>query len=317
MERSLRIAALVALAASVAIGRARADFDRHCEERPLDAAERAAAARLQSAFRAALPDAPAGWTVREDGERASAVACELAGKTWAPGGKLVPQPVSISVHRRYDRPAPPASAAADAGPAPVKAAAAASGDPARRKELEARLDDLQRSRKDAAREYQEARRAGDRAALDAARRRDRELADAIRPVQEELSKLRRAQAGARAAESEARTAAAVAQRRAAEERRTDASVSITANLAAFQVRGAEALDAAGADVALRTTEGLALLLGPWRFGRGDGAAIATLDASAPRARVQTIAVEIAGNAATAEALRDEVRLAALRPLVGR
>jgi len=322
MKRSLRIATILALAGCVMGGRARADFDRHCEERPLDAAERATAERVVAAFRAALPEAPAGWTVREDTERVSAVACEIAGKAWKPGGKLVPQPVSIHVRRDYLRsaaPPPRASASpAAAEAAPAKAAmAAAGGDPARRKELEARLAELQRSRQDAVRGYQEARRAGDGAAQAAARRRDQEIALAMRPVQEELSKLRRAEAGARATQLEAHTAAAVAHDRAVEENRQDASVSITANLAGLQVRGAEALDSPGADVAIRQSGGVVLLVGPWRFGRGDGAAVATLDDSAPRTRVRTVAVEIAGNAATAEALRGNVRLAGLRPLVGR
>jgi len=91
----------------------RADFDRRCEERPLEAAERAAAERVLSAFRAALPAAPAGWTVLKDREQVSGVACEIAGKTWAPGGKLVPQPISIQIHREYLRSgAPPRAAAA-------------------------------------------------------------------------------------------------------------------------------------------------------------------------------------------------------------
>ena len=54
-----------------------------------------------------------------------------------------------------------------------------------------------------------------------------------------------------------------------------------------------------------------------RFGRGDAAAGATIDESAPRTRVQTIAVEIAGNAATSEALRGKVGVAGLRQLVER
>ena len=316
MERSRRTAALVALASSLVASRARADFERHCEDRPLDAVERTAAARVLSAFRTALPEAPAGWTVLKDSERVSGVACEIAGKTWVPGGKLVPQPISVSIHRQYLRSGAPPRAAAETAPVPVKPATTAGGDPARRKELEARLAELQRNRKDAVREYQEARRARDSAAQDAARRRDKEISLAMRPVQEELSKLRRAEAGVRAAESEALTAAAVAQDRAAEERRTDASVSITANLAWVQVQGAEALDAPGADVAIRKSGGLILLVGPWKFGRGDTAAGATIDESAPRSRVQSIAVEISGNPATAEALRGKLGVARLRPLVG-
>ena len=316
MKRSRRIATMVALASSLLASRARADFDRHCEERPLDAAERAAAARVVSALRTALPDAPAGWSVLKDSERVSGVACEIAGKTWAPGGKLVPQPISVHVRREYLRSGAPPRAA-EVAPVPVKPAVAAGADPARRKELEARLADLQRRRKDAVRDYQEARRAGDSAAQDAARRRDREISLAMRPVQEELSTLRRAESGARAAELEAHTAAAVAHDRAVEESRTDAGVSITANLAWVQVRGAEALEAAGADVAIRHSGGVVLLVGPWRFGRGEAAAGATIDESAPRTRIQTIAVEITGNAATAEALRGKVGVAGLRPLVGR
>jgi hypothetical protein len=317
MNRSRRIATMVALASSLLASRARADFDRHCEERPLDAAERAAAARVVSALRTALPDAPAGWSALEDSERVSAVACEIAGKTWKPGGTLVPQPVSIHVRRDYRRPEAPPPAAAEAAPVPAKPAAATGADPGRTKELEVRLAELQRSRKDAAREYQEARQARDGAAQEAARRRDKEIALAMRPVQEELSTLRRAESGARAAELEARTAAAVAHDRAVEESRTDAGVSITANLAWVQVRGAEALEAAGADVAIRHAGGVVLLVGPWRFGRGEAAAGATVDEAAPRTRIQTVAVEITGNAATAEALRGKVGVAGLRPLVGR
>ncbi len=317
MERFRRIAALVALASSFVASRASADYERHCEERPLDAAERAAAARVLSAFRAALPGAPAGWTVLKDSQRVSGVACEIAGATWAPGGKLVPQPISVNVHRSYLRSGAPPRAAAEAAPVPAKPAATAGDDLARRKELEAKLAELQRSRKDAVREYQEARRAGDSAAQDAARRRDREIALAMRPVQEELSKLKRAEAGARAAELKAHTAAALAQDRAAEERRTDASVSITANLAWLQVQGAEPLEAPGADVAIRRSGGVILLLGPWRFARGDAAAGATIDEAAPRTRVQTIAVEISGNPATAEALRGKVGVGGLRPRGGR
>ena len=317
MERSLRIAVLVAVACSLVVAsRARADFDRHCEERPLDAAEQAAAARAASALRTALPDAPTGWKVLDDTERVSAIACEVVGKTWAPGGKLVPQPVSVYVHRKYLRSGPPPAVSAETAPPPVKAAAAAGPDTARRKELEARLAELQRSRKDAVREYQEARQARDGAAQQTARRRDQELALAMRPVQEELSKLRRAESGARAAESEARTAVAVAHARAVEERRTDASVSITANLAWVQLHGAEVFDAPGADVAIRKSGGVVLLVGPWSFGRGEGAAGAKIDDSAPRTRVQTIAVEIAGNPAAAEALRGKIGVAGLRRLVG-
>lgn len=91
MRRARWIAALVVLAGSLVVSRGRADFERHCEERPLDAAERAAAARALSAFRAALPAAPAGWAALKDSDRVSAVACEIPGKTWTPGGKLVPQ----------------------------------------------------------------------------------------------------------------------------------------------------------------------------------------------------------------------------------
>src|SRR5512147_502622 len=311
-------AALIALASLLAPSPGRADIDRHCEDRPLDAAERAVATRVLSAFRAALPAAPDGWTALKDREQVSGVACEIVGKTWAPGGKLVSQPISVHVHREYLRSGAPPRAAAAVAAAPAKPATTAGTDPTRRKELEARLADLQRSRKDAAREYQEARRARDSAAQDAARRRDQEISLAMRPVQEELSKLKRAEAGARAAESEARTAAAVAQARTADENRTDAGVSITANLAWLQVRGGEALDAPGVDVAIREPGHVALLLGPWNFDRrqasGAGAAI---DESVPRTRVQTIAVEINANSATAEALRGKVDVAALRRLIGR
>lgn len=317
MKRSRRIETWVALAGCVVASPVRADFDRHCEERPIDAAERSAAARVVAAFRTALPDAPDGWTVREDTDRVSAVACEVAGTTWKPGGTLVPQPISIHVRREYRRSEAPSRAAAEAAPAPVKPAAAAGGDPARRKELETRLAELHKSRKDAAREYQEARQARDAARQEAARHRDKEIALATRSVQEELSSLRRAEAGARAAELEAHTAAAFAHDRAVEERRTDGAVSITANLASVQVRGGEALEPAGADVAIRQSGGVVLLVGPWRFGRGDTIPVATIDKAAPRARVQTIAVEITGNAATAEALRGKVGIARLRPLIGR
>jgi len=317
MKDPRRIAALVTLAISVVASFARADFDRRCEERSLDAAERAAAERVLSAFRAALPDAPVGWTVLKDSEQVSGVACEIAGKTWASDGKLVPQPISVYVHRTYLRTGAPPRAAAEAAPVPVKSVGAADTDPARRKELEAQLADLERSRKDAVKDYQEARRARDTAAQDAARRRDQEISREMRPVQDELSKLRRADASARAAQLEAHTAAAVAQDRAAEESRTDASISITANLPWVQVRGAEALDASGADVAFRQSGGVVLLLGPWTFGRGDTFASATIDQSAPLTRVQTIAVQITGNPATAEALRGKFGVAGLRPLVGR
>jgi hypothetical protein len=82
------------------------------------------------------------------------------------------------------------------------------------------------------------------------------------------------------------------------------------------VQAAEALDASGADVAVRRPGGMVLLLGPWRLPRGEGTAIAAVDASAPRTRVQTIAVEISGNPATAEALRGAVDLVGLRRVVG-
>ena len=319
MERSYRIAALVTLASSIVASQARADFERHCEDRPLDGAEQTAAARVVSAFRAALPGAPAGWTVLKNSEQVSGIACAAAGTTWVPGGKLVPQPISINVHRTYLRTEAPPRAAAEAAPAVAKPTAKAGGDPARRKDLEAKLAELQQSRQDAVREYQKARQAGDRAGQDAARRRDREIALAIRPVQEELSRLRKAESGARAAELEEHTAAARAQQRAAEERRTDASVSITANLAWLQLHGeaAEPLDSPGADAAIRKSGGVVLLLGPWRFGRGDTAAGATIDAAAPPSRVQSIAVEISGNRATTESLRAQVGVAGLRTLIGR
>lgn len=318
MERSHRIAALVALASSIVASQARADFERHCEDRPLDVAERAAAARVVSAFRAALPGAPAGWTVLKNSEQVSGVACAAAGTTWVPGGKLVPQPISISVHRTYVRSEAPPPAAAEVARAPSPAAKGGD-DAARKKELEAKLTELQQNRQNAVREYQGARQAGDRAGQDAARRRDREIALAIRPVQEELSKLRQAESRARAAELEEHTAAAVAQNRAAEERRTDASVSITANLAWLQLQGeaGELLDAPGADAAIRKSSGIVLLVGPWRFGRGDAAAGATIDAAAPRTRVQSIAVEIRGNRATTESLRSKIGVTTLRPLIGR
>lgn len=311
-------AALVALASLLVASPGRADIDRRCEDRPLDAAERAVAKRVLSAFRAALPSAPAGWTVLKDGEQVSGVACEIVGKTWAPGGKLVPRPISIQIHRKYLRSGAPPRAAAAVAAAPVKPATTAGADPTRRKELEARLADLQRSRKDAVKEYQEARRARDSAAQDAARRRDQEISLAMRPVQEELSKLKRAEAGARAAESEARTAAAVAQARTADESRTDASVSIAANLAWLQVRGGEALDAPGVDVAIRESGHVALLLGPWSFDRRQASgARAAIDESLSRTRIQTIVVEIRANDATAEGLRGKVDVAALKPLLGR
>jgi len=317
MKHSHRIAALVTLVSSVVISLANADFDRHCEERPLDAAERAAAERVLSAFRSALPEAPVGWTVLKDSEHVSGVACEIPGKTWAPGGELVPQPISVSAHRAYLRATAPPPAAVEATPMPVKPEGTADAVPARRKELEAQLAELQRSRQDMVKQYQEARRARDTAAQDAARRRDQEISRAMRPIQEEISKLSRAEAGARAARAEAITAAALAQNRAAEERRTDASLSITANLAWVQVHGAEAFDAPGADVAFRESGGVVLLLGPWTFGRGDTAAGATIDQSAPRTRVQTISVQITGNTATVEALRGKCGVAGLRPLLGR
>ena len=317
MRRNRRTATLLALASVLVASSARADFDRRCEERPLDAAERAAAARVLSAFRTALPDPPSGWTAREDSERVSAIACEIAGKTWAPGNKLIPQPISVYVHREYLRSEAPPRAAAEGSPVPVKPATAAGADPARRKELEARLAELQRTRQDAVRQYQEARRARDNAAQDAARRRDREISLEMRPIHEELSNLKRAEAGARAAELEAHTAAAVAHARAAEENRTDASVSITANLAWVQVRGAEAFEVPGADFAIRQSGGVVLLLGPWSSGRSEAAPRATMDESASRTRIQTIAVEISGNTTTAEALRGKVGVAGLRRLVGR
>lgn len=80
--------------------------------------------------------------------------------------------------------------------------------------------------------------------------------------------------------------------------------------------GAEALDATGVDVAIRQPGGVVLLLGPWKFGRGDTGAGATIDGSAPRARIQTIAVEITGNPTTAEALRAKVGVAGLRRIIG-
>lgn len=316
MKRSRPIAALVVLAGSVvAPSGALADFDRHCEERPLDAAERASAERVVAAFRTALPSAPAGWTVDKDGERVSAVACEAPGTVWRPGGKLFPQPVSIHVYREYRATGATPPPTAQAAPAAAKTASAA--DPARRKELEARLAELQRDRKDAGAAYQEARRTGDRAGQEAARRRDREVALAMRPVQEELSTLRRSEAAGRAAELDAHTAAAVAHDRAVEEARRDARVEITANAAAVQFRKADAMDPAGADLALRKSGGLVLLLGPWSFAPGDTLARATMDASAPRARVQTVAVEISGSPTAATALHEKVGLAALRGVAGR
>ena len=171
MKRSPLVIAALVLVASPAY----ADFERRCEDRPLDAAERAAAARIVSAFRAALPVAPAGWAVVKDSERVSAVACETPGETWKPGGKLVPQPVSVHVYRRYLRSAPsPPAAAAEPAPVAVKPAASPGVDPARKKELEAQLGELQRSRKDVQRDYLEARRTGDSAAQWAAKRREQE-----------------------------------------------------------------------------------------------------------------------------------------------
>jgi hypothetical protein len=308
------IASVVSLAAAVLVSPTRADVQRHCEDRPLDAAERAAAERVVSAFRSALPVAPAGWSVVEDGDQVSGIACDTPGKTWVPGAKLVPQPVFFSVHRKYFRSSPrPRATAPEAAPTPAEPAVAV--DEARIQELRAQLDELERSRKDAQLQYMQARRAGDSAAQGAARRRDQEIAVAMRPVREELSNLRDAERKARAAKLEAHTAAAVAADRAAEERRTDASVSIVANLAWLQLHEAEPLDLAGAEVAVRHREGIALFLGPWRCGRGEAVAGATLDASAPRMRVQAIAVEINGNTATAEALRGTVGVEGLRRLL--
>ncbi len=317
MDRARRIGALVALASALAPSLARADFGRHCEPRALSAAERAKAERVFSAFRAALPAAPAGWTVLDkDTEQVSGVACDIAGKTGAPGGKLLPTPINIFVHRKYLRTEAPPSAAAQAVPVPLEPAAAAGADPARMEELKAQLSELERSRKEAVVAYQQARRAGDSAAQGAARRREREIYLAMRPVEDELRRLKEAESAARAEQSKARHAAALAHDRAAQERRTDASVSIAANLKSVQNVGAEALDAGGADVAMRESDGFALLLGTWTVSRGWGA-VGTIDEAAPPELIQTIAVQIGGSPAAAEALRSTVDLARLRGVVGR
>jgi hypothetical protein len=108
MSAMPRTAALWVLGCAIAAAPAtRADMGRTCLPRPLDAQEQAAAERTIASMRAALPPAPAGWTVRDDVEQTSGTAC--AGKGAA---RAVNQPISARVSRVYLRDdAQPAAAA--------------------------------------------------------------------------------------------------------------------------------------------------------------------------------------------------------------
>lgn len=317
-DRPRWLSACVATIASVLLSPApaRADWGRECQARPLDSTERAALERIVSALRAALPPAPAGWTVSGEDVQGSTsgYACRVEGKK-----ALVPQPDIVIVHRAYLRSDEPPRAAE--APAPVKEAAATAAPDlkARIEQLEGQLAELQRSDKEAVAQYQAARRAGDAAAQAAARTRDQELRLAMRPVQQELSTLRSEQHRARAAETEAVTAAAQAQAREAEANRRDASVSISTNLRQDEVGSdAEALDVPGTTAALRQRSGrVHLLLGIWRYTPGAEWAVATLDETAPPPRIQTIDVEIDGHAAAVDALRAKISVTALQALVAR
>lgn len=316
--RSYWIFACLAVSASPLLSPAiaRADFGRHCESRPLDPAERDAVGRIVSELRTALPPAPARWTVSGEDVQGSTSgsACREEGKN-----ALVPQPIVVTVHRAYLRTGEPPRAAAAPSSSEEPGVASAPAPADRIKQLEVQLAELQASDKEAVAAYQEARRKGDKAAQAAARQRDQDLRLAMRPVQQELSTLRSGQRHARAADAEARTTAAQARAREAEANRRDASVSLSTNLRQVDAGGdAEILDVPGTAVALRHRSGrVHLLLGSWRYTRESGWAVAKLDETAPPPRIQTIAVQIDGNAATVDALRGKVAVTALQALVAR
>lgn len=307
---------LLALAGSVAPSVAAADFGRTCEPRAISPAERAAVERATSALRAALPPAPAGWKVRDEQAQAGGTACEVEGEKG-----LVPQPIFVRVLRQYVRDGEPPRPEQAAASAPAQGPAAPD-DPdaaARIRALEAQLADLKRSDQEAIAAFQAARRAGDAPAQAAARQRDQDLRLAMRPVQQELSTLRSAQHRARAVRSQELTQAAQSHAREVEENRRDASVSISLNLRQLDAgTDAESLDVPGASVALRDRQGrVHLLLGSWRYTRDSGWAVATIDEHAAPPRVQTVAVQIDGNAGTVATLRAGVGLAGLKALVSR
>lgn len=268
---------------------AQADMGRWCEPRALSAAEKQAGERIAERLRKSLPAAPQGWKIAAERIDVVAGACKSEAS-----GRLVPQPVSVTIARRFLRNDPPqAPANAPAQPAPAQPLSSPE-DQARAAELETSIAQLKRREADAVAAYQAARRTGDSAAQREATQASRQYRAEMAPLQRELMELRRAQSGRRAADSEARTHAAQARMAEARAHRRDASVSIQVNAAQAAMRGAEPVPASGASLALRERAGAThLLFGDWRHS--GSFAMATIDESAATTRVQAVHVRIDGS----------------------
>ena len=281
-ERLWRVIACVALFSPSV----QADMGRWCEPRALTAAEKEAGERVAERLRKSLPSAPTGWTIR--GERADIAAGSCKAES---SGKLVPQPVTITVTRSFMRSDPPPQ---PASAPPQQAPAQPSSSPqerARAGELEQKIAELKRGEMDAVAAYQAARRTGDSAAQREATQASRQFRAEMGPLQKELMALRRAESGRRAADTDTRTRAAQARMAEARANRRDASVTIYANSGQGQMRAAEPMPVSGASLALRERGGAAhLLFGEWRHS--GSFATAKIDESAATTRVQAVHVRV-------------------------
>jgi hypothetical protein len=264
-----------------------ADSDRRCETRQLTAAEQAASSELVQKLQAVLPPPPAGWKVRDDRSNAASGSCETQ-------GRMVPQPVTIQVSRRYEpaeRRPPPAANVAPA-PSPPASQATAAENP-RIKELEAQIKAIQLKDKDVQAAYFAARRSGDSERQQQAGNESRELRNQLRPLQRELSELRRAASQQRAAASADRTRVAQEKAAAARANRQDASVVMDVNLPQLNLRMGmpNRVSIAGVPIAVTESDRTYLLFGKWA-DPFSGGWMAALEESGATTRVQNVSVRI-------------------------
>jgi hypothetical protein len=268
--------------------------------------------RVAAKLRPLLPSAPPGWKIvdADHSDVASGTCLDSATK------KMVPQPVSVLVSRKFMRTDPPPATAA-AQPKPV--APAAAPDPnaeARAAALEQQINALKVKEQEASRAYTAARVKGDSEAQRKASQEAREHRAAQGPLQKELMEIRTGQRSQREAANKANTDAAFARAKEELANRPVALVAILVNSDQATARAAKVVTVPGVDLALRDSGGKShLLFGNWKqFG---SLAANPFDPSLPTTRVQDAIVDITGSDAVTEELLKKLDLSAIRSLMER
>jgi hypothetical protein len=283
-----------------------------CLPRALTTAEKAMGKRVAAALLPLLPPAPPGWKIvdADHTDAASGTCLDSATK------KMVPQPVSVLVSRKFMRTDPPAATPA-AQPKPETPAAAPDANAeARAAALEQQINALKVKEQEASRAYTAARVKGDSEAQRKASQEAREHRAAQGPLQKELLEIRAAQRVQNNAASKASTDAAFARAKEELANRPVASVAILVNSDQASVRAAKVLTVPGVDLALRDSNGKShLLFGKWKqFG---SLAANPFDPSLPTTRVQDAIVDITGSDLVVEQLTMKLDLSTIRALIGR